>query len=248
MPGIATGRAGIEGKRPQDHLDMNAPGSDPGLLADIAGGAGVRGSASATARPRIKAGPLTCALFAIAVGAAVLAGWLFDVPLLKSLVPGFVTMKANTALAFVLAGGSLLLQSSSPVSLARAQSGRALALAVALIGALTLAEYIFGWQLGIDELLFKVHETAPVWTAAPGRMAASSAAAFFFLGLALLAIEWEPRRGLRPAELLALLVIVLSSIAAIEYAFGHAIAYPFFRHTRMALHTFMTFEIGRAHV
>ncbi len=186
-------------------------------------------------------GPLICALFAVAIGAAVLAGWLFDVPLLKSLLPGFVTMKANTALAFVLAGGSLLLLSPSTVSPARARAGQALALVVTLIGALTLGEYVFGWQLGIDELLFKEHDTAPVWTSAPGRMAASTAAAFFLLGLALLAIEWEPRRGLRPAELLALLVIALSSIAAIEYAFGHAIAYPYFQHTRMALHTFITF-------
>jgi hypothetical protein len=47
--------------------------------------------------------------FAIAVGATVLAGWLFDISILKTLLPGFVPMKANTALAFVLAGGSLLI-------------------------------------------------------------------------------------------------------------------------------------------
>jgi hypothetical protein len=40
---------------------------------------------------------------AILVGSAVLVGWLGDVPALKSILPIWVTMKANTALAFVLA-------------------------------------------------------------------------------------------------------------------------------------------------
>lgn len=193
-------------------------------------------------------GPLICALFAVAVGAAVLAGWLFDVPLLKSVLPGFIAMKPNTAFAFVLAGGSLLLLLASPLPRARARTGQALALIVVLIGALTLGEYVFGWQLGIDELLFKDRDTTEAWKLVAGRMAASTAAAFLLLGLALLAFEWEPRRGLRTAELLALLVFVLSLIAAIEYAFGHAIAYPFFQHTRMALHTFVTFIVLSAGV
>ncbi len=191
---------------------------------------------------RVK-GPLICALFAIAVGAAVLAGWLFDVPLLKSMLPGFIAMKPNTAFAFVLAGGSLLLLSASPLPRARARTGQTLALLAALIGVLTLGEYVFGWQLGIDELLFKDHDTTEAWKLVAGRMAASTAVAFLLLGLALLAFEWEPRRGLRPAELLALLVSVLSLIAGIEYAFGHAITYPFLQNTRMALHTIVTFAV-----
>lgn len=155
-------------------------------------------------------GPLICSQFAVAVGAAVLAEWLCQVPLLKSVLPGFIAVKPNTAIAFMLAGGSLLLLTASPVPPARTRTGHTLALIVALIGALTLGEYLFGWQLGFDELLFKDRDTTEAWKLAAGRMAASTAAAFLLLGLALLAIEREPRRGVRPAELLALLIIVLS--------------------------------------
>src|SRR6266540_4989150 len=43
------------------------------------------------------------------VGFLVLVGWLFDIPALQSVIPGLATMKANSALAFVLASISLWL-------------------------------------------------------------------------------------------------------------------------------------------
>jgi hypothetical protein len=46
----------------------------------------------------------------IVVGVTVLGGWLIDSTTLKSLSPVFASMKANTALCFLLAGTSLLLR------------------------------------------------------------------------------------------------------------------------------------------
>lgn len=72
----------------------------------------------------------------------------------KSVLPGLVTMKPNTALAFVLAGVSLwLLRREEADQRARRIAG-ACAFLVALVGLLTLGEYLAGWNLGIDQLLF----------------------------------------------------------------------------------------------
>jgi hypothetical protein len=45
----------------------------------------------------------------VAVGLGVLAGWMFEVPILKNPLSGLVQMKANVAVGFVALGASLLL-------------------------------------------------------------------------------------------------------------------------------------------
>ena len=135
-----------------------------------------------------------CGAAAALVGVTVLAGWWLDLSVLKSVLPGHVSMKPNTALGFALAGAALLLLSARPASPRSQRVGRWLALLVVLIGGLTLSEYVFGWRPGIDELLFKDDPNAAA-TLIPGRMAPSTAFSFLLLGLALLGIGWEPRRG-----------------------------------------------------
>jgi hypothetical protein len=173
---------------------------------------------------------------ALVLAALVLTGWVWDIGALKSVVPGTVSMKPNTALAFVLAGAALVLLADSPVSPRRARAGRGLALLVALIGGLTLGEFFSGWHLGLDELLFK-DDPGAVATLIPGRMALSTAGCFVLLGLALAGIGWESRRGFRPAEVLALVVAAVSLGSLVEYAVGQPILYSFSHYTRMALHT-----------
>lgn len=191
----------------------------------------------------MKSLPSICAAFSIAVGAAVLVGWFFGIEPLKTVMPGFVAMKANTAFAFILAGVSLLLLAPMSANPSRARLGRLLALAVTLIGALTLGEEVFGWALGIDEFLVRDNDATRVFTSAPGRMAVSSTIAFSLLGLALLTLDWTWRRGIQFAELLVLLVFAMSAIAALEYAFGREFVHPFLDSTRMAVHTFITFFV-----
>jgi hypothetical protein len=54
------------------------------------------------------------AVLTSALGVIVLAGWAFDLPLLKSVLPGVVEMKANTAVGLVLAGCALFILGDRP--------------------------------------------------------------------------------------------------------------------------------------
>jgi signal transduction histidine kinase/HPt (histidine-containing phosphotransfer) domain-containing protein/ActR/RegA family two-component response regulator len=152
------------------------------------------------------------AVLTAAAGIIVLAGWVFDLPLLKSVLLGAVEMKANTAVGLVLAGCALFILADRP-SPRLQRLAQALALVVGALGLATLAEYLLGWQLGIDELLFR--DTASSYNVFRGRMSPYSAVAFAAIGLALAAL---PRPGLRPLTLSAALVMtVVGALSLLGY-------------------------------
>jgi len=167
------------------------------------------------------------------VGALVLAGWLFDIHGLKS-VYADITMKANAALSLLLAGASLwALKAGGERAFAR-RAGQACAAAVALVGALTLSEHIFGWNLGIDQLLF----TEPMGAAAttsPGRMGPPASTCFLLSGIALLLLH--ARRAVPLAQLLSAVVCVVALLPGIGYAYGAEALYDIAHYTGIALHT-----------
>ncbi len=164
-----------------------------------------------------------------------IGGWGLDIVVLKSVLPGLATMKANTALAFACAGAALwLLQAEKRGSL-RGRAGQVCALIATLIGGLTLAEYIFGWNLGIDELLFAdAGSLGGVFP--PGRPAPNTALGIFLTGLALLALDLERRAG-SPAEWLALTAGLIAFVGLLGYAYGVQSLYRVTVYSSMSLHT-----------
>ncbi len=199
---------------------------------------------------KIAALPLPLALFrVITAGAAagvsltglvVLAGWILDVPPLKSVLPGLATMKVNTASAFLLAGLSLWLRRTERPRQWRSHLGTILAAAVALIGMLTLVEYAVGLDLGIDQILCR---DAPdsVGTSSPGRMSQITAVCFLLLGLALLLLDRSARWRLRPSEILAACAAFLALLALVGYVYGVSSLYKVGPYASVALHTAVAF-------
>ena len=95
------------------------------------------------------------ALMASILGVCALVGWIFHLPALTTILPGLVSMKANTAICLVCSGLSLFLLARPAPDRRHHQTADGLAAVMALLGILTLLEYLTGWRLGIDELLFK---------------------------------------------------------------------------------------------
>jgi PAS domain S-box-containing protein len=176
------------------------------------------------------------AIAAAAVGCLVLLGWAFHIDHLKSVVPGFVTMKANTALGLAFSGTSLWLLLPGESHTRRRQIAHFLALLVTVIGAATLTEYLFGLNLRIDQLLFN-EPTGTVATFSPGRMAPTTATAFLAIGLALLLLDWETRRGHRPAQVLSLWAAGVAMMAIVGYIYNAPGLYRILLYTQAALNT-----------
>lgn len=184
------------------------------------------------------------------VGCMVILGWMLNITLLKSVLPGLVTMKANTALGFILGGASLWCwlrgqeerrDSSKPFLLYSIIAAGI----VLLIGLLTLIQYGFPVDFGIDQLLFKENIDA-VATATPGRMAPNSAFNFLLLAVAQLLLSL-PRPQYLLSQLVTIAAFLIALLGFLGYVYGNAYFYmldPSF--TAMALHTAIAFILWSA--
>ncbi len=176
------------------------------------------------------------------VGLAVLVGWALDINLLRSVVSGLAPMKPYTALVLVLAGISLWLQ-TSPQIVPRAQRiAQACSSVMALIGLLTLIEYIFSQNLGIDQLLFR-EKLAEAGLGFPGRMSAATALNALLIGAALFFFDVGTARGEWVVKPLALLPGTVALIALIGYMYNVQSLYKLAPYLSMAIHTALTFLI-----
>jgi PAS domain S-box-containing protein len=177
----------------------------------------------------------------VLLGGLTLIGWTFDVGILKTAFPGLISMKANTAICFALAGCSLMLQASEPVPSPRLRLARIMAIVIVIAGGLTLAEYVLGLDLGLDELLFRESSKEP-GIAFPGRMSLATSLNFVLIGagLAGLDVAWR-RTGQWPAQYFALAAAVVTLLAFIGYFYGVETPYRIGQYFSIALHSVPAF-------
>lgn len=201
---------------------------------------GMSGSSAISARER------NCLLFALAagvttavIGVLVLLGWTLDIPILKSLLPGYETMKPVTAICFVLCGLSLALHATGPNGLAKLSSGSLVAPITAVIGAAVsianIVEYVLHLDV-IDELLFH-QELLATHTPNPGQMAPGTAVGLLLITLTLAGLDAELPGATGISAILALLVALMGLIAILRYLYGVEALYRFFAFLPGALNT-----------
>ncbi len=175
-----------------------------------------------------------CTVSVIAVGALVLAGWAFDVPRLKGVLTDGITMKANAAAGLVAAGLSLWLLQSGRCVL-RNRTGQALAVLVAVIGGLTFLEHLSGWNLRIDELLFR-DAPGSRGTMSPGRMGPPTSLCLLLLGAALLMMQARRRGLLIARQGLTLLGTAIAFLPLIGYIYDVPSLYAQASYAGIAVH------------
>ncbi len=172
----------------------------------------------------------------------VLFGWMFDITALKDFTISPVTMKANTSISFILISISIWLMQIKHSSRLKRYFEQGSIFTVLLIAFLTLIEYLFHLNIGIDQLLFY----EPVTTfdiVFPGRMSPIAASNFFLIGIALVLIEKKDLKYCMLTQILVTIVILTSSLILLGYIYGVKPFSDITSYMRIALHTTISFII-----
>jgi PAS domain S-box-containing protein len=125
-----------------------------------------------------------------------LAGWVLHIEALKSIIPGADPMKPNMAAAILLCGAALSLLSRKTLTKPIRIGAAAIAATVIILSALTIGEYVFNRDLGIEHWLVG-DIRADLEVPHPGRMAPITATCFILVGVALFLASRQIQKRLR---------------------------------------------------
>jgi signal transduction histidine kinase len=184
-----------------------------------------------------------CAWLTIVTGVLVLLGWIFDVDMLKSPRADMITIKANTAVTLILAGVSLVLVVRKNPDTLACRAGMFLAFVVVLLGALNLCEYLFTFDAGIDQLLFR-DPIGAVGTVNPGRMAPNTAVNFIFIGISIMLLNIKSDFLFNTGRFLILIQGLVTLFAMTGYLYGVRQFYGIQSYSKMAFYTTLGFAFA----
>ncbi|MDA3898517.1 MAG: hypothetical protein PF482_20450 [Desulfobacteraceae bacterium] len=187
---------------------------------------------------RLKWVSICAGILSAILGMVVLIGWYTHNANLIQVHRTFVPMQYNTALGFLLCGMAMVL-----ILLEKFRPAALLASIAGLIGLLTLAEYLFNINIGIDQLFMKHYIT--VQTSHPGRMAPNTALCFVLTAGYILMMQLREKLNHISviSGITAALILALGATAFGSYLSGLHTAYGWGNLTRMAIHTSASFCI-----
>ena len=157
----------------------------------------------------------------ILIGCIVLAGWLFNISSLTSLLPGYGVMRMDTAFCFILSGLSLYLRhDGEPGSKVRNYTAMVCSLVVLAIGALSLSSYIFGWHFDLHGFFQNITH-AGISGKSPGKMSLIVSLNFTLLGVIFLLL------GKRNYHLLVQVLLIAMIPGCMLVIFNHLFGVSF---------------------
>lgn len=164
---------------------------------------------------RSAAGILGC------TGVVTFLGWAIGRPPIILALPSWADMSPVAALGFALTSLSLCCLSCKPhhPSMRRNLCGIGLGTLVALIGAIKLADYLFGLKFHIDALFFAQH-AGGYGSTLPAALAPDTASGLFVEGLGLMLFNVQNQRGGVPAQTCFLLAGLVGVTGLIGYSYN----------------------------
>ena len=186
------------------------------------------------------------ALVVIISGIAVIIGWIFNIGILKSILPSWTTMKFSAAISFVASG--IMLYSIVIALEGNIDQAQLIIPTAVLIIVLTMGIFFFSSLLnirtGIEDLFVKEGSGA-VKSITPGRPAVSTAVNFILLSIAGMLTLVESK-GLRSKlKIIGVTVALIGVVAVIGYITNSPFLYYFIEgvSSAMACNTAILFII-----
>lgn len=165
-----------------------------------------------------------------------MVGWWLRIEGFKSLIPGLLTMKVNTALAFVLLGVGILAR-STPVGTRWHRLGVAPLAGMMLLTAAVGSQYLTGETSGIDQWLFR-DLPGQFATVHPNRMSPMTVICLLSIGAAVLLASRNSSSRLVPALLLGALIV--ASLNVLDSIYEATVPTFLASYSQMALNTAVT--------
>jgi PAS domain S-box-containing protein len=172
-------------------------------------------------------------VYTLLITISVTIGWIFDIEVLKAVVPGYPSMKFNAVLCFALAGFILYFLNSS----AQRKTSIVLSIFLILLSFTSFFQDIFNFNFGIDQLLFVDYESIKNGAPYPGRMATLTSVCFLLLGLSFLLILFAKKTI---AQYIFHLVSVISFVAILGYLLNNPRFYLASIFSSMPVHAALT--------
>jgi len=167
-----------------------------------------------------------CSVLSITFGLWVLAGRMFHLQALKNILPVQVVVEENGAICFVLIGLSLWAARKEQPTVSSWKLAANVAAAVAcVVGLLSLLEFVFDWDLGIDQLLFTAGSEDLLGSVRPGLMSPLAAFGFLCLGLALLLLDAKKSFGRWSGRLLPCVVAITTTFSLLDFVLNPTTTY-----------------------
>ena len=181
-----------------------------------------------------------CGILGTGASLTVLAGWWFDVPAMRRLVPDQPPMVVLTALGTLLLGAALLFAARREGARASRRTGRGLAGAAAALALGGGLQYALPGGFRLDDWVQRL-VFAPL---APGSgMALASAASILCAASGLILQDARSRRLRLLGSVVALIAFVVAAVGGLGYAYGLGVFHQGGPYSRMALVTALTIGI-----
>lgn len=172
------------------------------------------------------------------VGCVVLAGWTLDIDVLKSVLPGFVTMKGSTAISFVLTGFTML---CFMFAVKKRTWAQVVVVVTCLWKLALMTNVLYGFAGGqpledLDDAVLSV---------APGIPSLGTVTCFILSALVGLYVVWRTSQLFFLTKISGLAIASLGLVALVGYTLETPVMYYYSSgtSTAMAIHTAMLFVV-----